>query len=688
VREVAYLLDDYPILRSAVALHGALAADTPEQLGDTLRQNAEAQLNNIVIMRERLQDEPEVVFRLDLVIADALAALGLDADSVHGRLIRDERGKPITLRAALLALVDALLLILSFAAGPVAWLGYLVRIGFVGQAIVVAALHESDLNQVQTASLTGAQLATRPDRTGLSGMVGLAWALLGAHLGGGGRLVPGKVPAFRLPAVAEELATLEPGLQVRLVEPGTVEVTQAGRPGALRITAEGWQLHATPGAATPVLAAPWSAEVPAAAFAREPGLAGAARTLRAVGGRAGLPLVPGALVAPVGPVPPGTPLFGPDDLAGLVDESGLAAANPGGANLYRVQGDPRTVGLAADHPGVRLRDVNEITVADGPAPLLPGDPVPPVRPGQPVPETWLLDPNRAALTGPAAVDVNFRPNMSEATRRRPRTWHVRNAELGGPGAELATPTGPQFGPDRVVGGARGAVFDPVTGTWLPAGPPVPRPYLRLGHDAPFAPHTTAEWHAWELASGPLTDEQRYVLWFYSDDLSSQFNPALRGDPARVFVTHPVALAAAASDMDSAMRALPFDAVLYRDTTIAEFTPLGVQDPAELVALRGRSLQQQTPLSTSVAPDRWSGDLSLVIEAPKGTRARYLGGTDFNAPATNPVRPSPGGPISSNVSEGEVLLERGTTFTIQDAQQDPVTGRWTVRLRVAEQGGAP
>ena len=36
-------------------------------------------------------------------------------------------------------------------------------------------------------------------------------------------------------------------------------------------------------------------------------------------------------------------------------------------------------------------------------------------------------------------------------------------------------------------------------------------------------------------------------------------------------------------------------------------------------------------------------------------------------------------------EMEFLIERGTTFTIQKATLDPSSGRWTIEVRVAEQG---
>ena len=331
-----------------------------------------------------------------------------------------------------------------------------------------------------------------------------------------------------------------------------------------------------------------------------------------------------------------------------------------------------------------LGGITRVSVRDGPAPLQPGDKTSPALAGQAPPETWLVDPKRANVTDPAAIaDTDFKPN------RTGFDYDARNVQLrAGPGGEaITTPTGPDFAGNRVVGGARGATLDPATGTWAPGSAPYERPHNQLGQDAPFQERTPAEWHALEQGHGALTDEQRYALWFYSDDLSGQINPALRGQHAAEFVTDPTALAAAASDLDRTMQPVPFDTIVHRKATIADFSDLGVTDPTQLTAMAGKSYAHRGYTSTAIEAGHWSGDIDIVIQVPKGTRGRYLGGATASAEATNPLRPAAGAPKASMPGEMEFLVERGTTFTIQKAEVDP-SGRWRVEVRIAEQGIKP
>jgi hypothetical protein len=182
----------------------------------------------------------------------------------------------------------------------------------------------------------------------------------------------------------------------------------------------------------------------------------------------------------------------------------------------------------------------------------------------------------------------------------------------------------------------------------------------------------------------MTVEQRYALWFYSDDLAGPLNQALRHQHALHFVTDPHAAAAAASDLDQAMQPVPFDTVVYRRASIEDFDNLGVRDPSELVGMEGRTYGQQGYASSKVDGYWGTGDVDIVIQVPKGARGRYLGGAPA-AQATNPVNPTPGAPLASMPGETEFLIERGTSFTIQDVRRDPTTDRWTVEVRIAEQG---
>ena len=132
------------------------------------------------------------------------------------------------------------------------------------------------------------------------------------------------------------------------------------------------------------------------------------------------------------------------------------------------------------------------------------------------PNLELLDPTRANMTDPDEIaDAQFRPN------RTGHQYDVRNVQVtaGPAGDRIATPSGPTFGEDRVVGGAA-ATLDPVSGTWKPGEAPYQRPYNQLGQGGgSFTEQSAADWHRWEQSHGPLDESQRYALWFYSDDLS-------------------------------------------------------------------------------------------------------------------------------------------------------------------------
>ncbi|HEX2625672.1 MAG TPA: ADP-ribosyltransferase, partial [Candidatus Limnocylindrales bacterium] len=303
-------------------------------------------------------------------------------------------------------------------------------------------------------------------------------------------------------------------------------------------------------------------------------------------------------------------------------------------------------------------------------------------PGQKPPETWLVDPTRAGITDPkVAADTDFRPNQGKKG-----AFDVRNAQVvaGPQGDGVRTPTGPTFGDDHVVGGARGATLDPATGTWVAGSAPYERTPNKLGQDGTFTPKTQDEWQAWEQTLGKLPEEQRYALWFYGDDLSSPLNHGLRGQKANQFVTDPIARQAAASQLDQAMRPIPFDTEVHRKASIRDFSDLKVSDPAELAGMVGKQYAHQGYTSTAIVTGTWSGDIDIVIQVPKGTRGRYLAGAPGAEP-TNPLKPAAGAPLASMPGEMEFLIERGTTFTIQKATQDPSSGRWTIEVRVAEQG---
>ncbi|MGW3647239.1 hypothetical protein [Streptomyces sp. NPDC000878] len=156
---VLRLLGDYPILRDPVALRGALGVRVPDLLGDLLRQNAQAQLGNIDGVRATLGEDREEVFGLDHIIDEALDQLGLPANSVQALVIRDQRAVP---RSPVRAAVDLLLLVLSFAGGPLAAVGYAARAVILGVQIYDAGKLDGEEHRQRAQSHAGTPLADTP----------------------------------------------------------------------------------------------------------------------------------------------------------------------------------------------------------------------------------------------------------------------------------------------------------------------------------------------------------------------------------------------------------------------------------------------------------------------------------------------------------------------------------------------
>ncbi|WP_105969047.1 hypothetical protein [Streptomyces geranii] len=209
---VLKLLGDYPILRDPVALRGALAVEVPELLGDLLRQNAQAQLGNIDGVRATLGEDRTEVFGLDHVIDETLEQLGLPANSVQARLIRDRRGAPgHPVRAA----VDLLLLFLSFAGGPLAAVGHAARAVILALQIHDVVKLEGQERRQRAQSHAGTPLATTPLPRGHGWELFALFASLGGAVPGAPRtLLPGgaRLPQamrlsheLRLSARADEL---------------------------------------------------------------------------------------------------------------------------------------------------------------------------------------------------------------------------------------------------------------------------------------------------------------------------------------------------------------------------------------------------------------------------------------------------------------------------------------------------
>ncbi len=216
------LLDTYRLLMSPVAWKGALAAKYPEWLGETLRQNAEAQLNNITKSRESLHDNPEIVFNFDHVIDETLKQMGFGPTSIQARLIREGRAKPG--RRWSQKLFDVLLLALSFASGPLGWVGWAAQAVALGVQVHQMAARQARDDVVSAAAHAGKPLASPPSTSGQEWEVlGFFTSLLGVS----------QIPA----AKADLLFTKARGLVSKsLPEPraGATEVAAVVRESASR----------------------------------------------------------------------------------------------------------------------------------------------------------------------------------------------------------------------------------------------------------------------------------------------------------------------------------------------------------------------------------------------------------------------------------------------------------------------
>ncbi|MGW1713441.1 hypothetical protein [Streptomyces sp. NPDC002156] len=200
VDAVLKLLVDYPILRDPVALRGALGVRVPDLLGDLLRQNAQAQLGNIEGVRTTLGEDREEVFGLDHIIDEALDQLGLPANSVQALVVRDRRAVP---RNPVRAAVDLLLLVLSFAGGPLAAVGYAARAVVLALQIHDVVKLDGEEHRQRARSHAGTPLADTPAPRGHG------WELFALFTSIGG-VVPGAPRALlprgtRLSAKAGEL---------------------------------------------------------------------------------------------------------------------------------------------------------------------------------------------------------------------------------------------------------------------------------------------------------------------------------------------------------------------------------------------------------------------------------------------------------------------------------------------------
>jgi hypothetical protein len=181
-------------------------------------------------------------------------------------------------------------------------------------------------------------------------------------------------------AEGRPLPSLGPGLERRMVSPGVVEITQTGSPGAVRVSAEGWELYLAAGRGqAPVLAEPWGAAnlppVRPELLQQAPHLAGL-RDVAAVslGGRpfgVGVSAEGWFAVAPGTRTPfltgtfglPGAP-GGGGGVAGPLVPPSLAGAGAGGGPVYVLAAPPAVPQLS---PGFIPRQLPALTPLPAPS---------------------------------------------------------------------------------------------------------------------------------------------------------------------------------------------------------------------------------------------------------------------------------------------------------------------------------
>jgi hypothetical protein len=279
--------------------------------------------------------------------------------------------------------------------------------------------------------------------------------------------------------------------------------------------------------------------------------------------------------------------------------------------------------------------------------------------------------------------------------------HQAEVVSGPAGSHIRTPL-EMSGTNPVVWGERGTALGP-DGQWQSSqtgGVDDVRIPQTFDPNAPanFQPRSPEQMMAWESSNGPLPADQRYALWNYSDDGSHDMNNQLRGNEERI-AANSIVNDIQHRDIDAAMRPLPMDVETSRRVGINAFDSLGVTTPEQLKGMIGSDYTDPGNISTSIA-GKWSGQVQMVIEAPTGTRARYLSGNidpslsgpelkqQVESQTLHPLGEK-SGPIAAGLDEFELLLERGTTFRIVDVVEPSAPGEsWVVRMRVISQGASP
>lgn len=162
----------------------------------------------------------------------------------------------------------------------------------------------------------------------------------------------------------------------------------------------------------------------------------------------------------------------------------------------------------------------------------------------------------------------------------------------------------------------------------------------------------------------LTQKARDALVAYTGSFYGVINTLLRKGIASSSYGNPTLALERGKLIQESMKPLPRNIITFRGTTAEQFGLGSMAGIDTIKGLIGKTIIDDGFVSTSI--DQYSaftGTIKLIIEAPAGTPARYVG------------------TISSHAHEKELIYAAGTKFKVLTVTQGPYGGTISVRVRV-------
>lgn len=159
----------------------------------------------------------------------------------------------------------------------------------------------------------------------------------------------------------------------------------------------------------------------------------------------------------------------------------------------------------------------------------------------------------------------------------------------------------------------------------------------------------------EQTPPPWTGPQKHALRDYTGSNYTAINKCLRG-------TGPCtpALEKTIKGIRGGMKPSTRDIVVYRKTNAATF---GLTSAKQLDDMVGKVIKDDGVVSTSIFQGTWSGQIQMIIEAPKGSKMAWVA------------------PISKHPHENEIVVSPGTHFEIIEVTAGSGYTERTIRLRI-------